>query len=97
MITAVDDSTKPDAPMIAAAGGKPYAMPTPDSSAPQMITCTAPSPKMSRRIAHSLAGRISSPIRNRNITTPSSATWMIASESWNSFSPNGPTATPAAR
>jgi len=73
MMTAVDDSTKPNAPMTAAGIGKPKAIPTPDSSEPQASTCARPSPKMSRRMAHSLAGRISRPIRKRNITTPNSA------------------------
>jgi len=43
MITAVDDSTKPIAPITATAGGQPKAMPTPDSSAPQTSTCAMPS------------------------------------------------------
>ena len=101
MITAVEDSTKPIAPITAAAGGRPNSMATPESSAPQARTCVAPRPKISRRMAHSLAGRISSPMRNRNITTPSSATWMIVSGSLNrpkeASGPKGPMKRPAAR
>ena len=97
MITAVDDSTKPLAPMIAAWTGKPPSMATPDSKAQQSSTWAAPRPKISLRSDHSLAGRISSPMMNRNITTPSSATWRIASGSANSLSPNGPITRPAAR
>ena len=54
------------------------------SSAPQATTCAAPSPKISRRRLHSRDGCISSPMTNRNMTTPSSATCRIASGSENS-------------
>ena len=49
-----------------------------------------PMPKISRRRLHSRDGCISSPMTNRNITTPSSATCRIACGSVNSRSPNGP-------
>ncbi len=97
MITAVDDSTKPIAPITATAGGQPKARPTPDSSAPQTSTCASPSPKISLRNAHSLVGRISSPIRNRNSTTPSSATCRMACGSSKNPSPKGPISRPAQR
>ena len=67
------------------------------SSVPQVATWAMPRPKISRRRLHSRDGCISSPITNRNITTPSSATCRIACGSVNSRSPNGPMMRPAAR
>ncbi len=71
--TAVDVITKPMPATNATGFGRPNAMPTPMSSPPQTMTCTAPRPKISRRSAHSRAGSISSPMTKRSITTPSSA------------------------
>ena len=51
------------------------------SKAPQAATCKIPSPKIWRRSFHSLVGCISSPITNRNITTPSSATAVSTTRS----------------
>ena len=97
MTMAVDDSTKPMAAMNATTGGNPARTPTPVNSAPQMATCATPRPKISRRRLHSRDGCISSPMMNRNITTPSSATCRIACGLVKSFSPNGPITRPAAR
>ncbi len=94
---AVDESTNPMAARNATTGGNPNRMPTPVISAPQVATCAAPSPKISRRRLHSRDGCISSPMMNRNITTPNSATCRIACGLVNSFSPNGPITRPAAR
>ena len=76
--TAVEVRTKPMAAKKATFGVSPKPMPTPVSSRPQTATCAAPSPKMSRRRLHNRDGCISSPITNRNITTPSSATCRMA-------------------
>ena len=97
MITAVDERTKPIATMKATGADKPAAMAVRVSSSPEPMTCAAPSPKMSRLRLHNRLGRISSPMMNRKITTPNSATCRMVSGSWNSPTPNGPIARPAAR
>ena len=74
MTMAVEDSTKPMAAMNAAGADSPASRPTPVSSAPQASTWATPRPKISPRSFHSREGCISSPMMNRNITTPSSAT-----------------------
>ena len=94
---AVEVSTKPVPAISDAASGYPRTTPTSDSTAIATRTCANPRPKMSRRIDQSLAGSISSPMMNRNITTPSSATCRIVSGSSNSARPKGPIARPAAR
>ena len=94
---AVEVSTKPAAPMNATGSGKPNASPTPVSAVVHNTICRVPSPKISWRRLHRCDGRISMPITNRNITTPSSATWRIACGSENQPSPNGPMTRPAAR
>ena len=94
---AVDVSTKPIAATKATGHASPASMPTPVSSVPQASTCASPRPKISRRRLHSRVGCISSPMMNRNITTPSSATCRMAAGSANSAAPKGPMATPAAR
>ena len=63
----------------------------------QSVTCAAPSPKISPRIAQSRDGFISSPMTKRKSTTPSSATCRMVCGSVKSRSPNGPMTTPAAR
>jgi hypothetical protein len=78
-------------------GDRPNTMPTPVSNRPQTATCAAPRPKISRRNPHKRDGCISSPITNRNMTTPSSAMWIMACGFVKSLSPNGPMMTPAAR
>ena len=97
MITAVELSTKPIAPMKATGADTPAAMATRVNSRPQVITWAAPSPKISRLKLHSRCGRISRPMMNRKMTTPNSATCRMVSGSRNSFRPNGPMARPAAR
>ena len=94
---AVEDSTKPIAAISAVCQGQPNSKPTIVSSPAMMATCAAPRPKMSRRSAHNFAGRISSPMTNRNITTPNSPTCKIVCASVMTPSPNGPMARPAAR
>ena len=94
---AVEVSTKPAAHTNATCHGKPNAMPTTVSAAAANTTCMLPKPKIWRRNAHKCDGFISRPMINKNITTPNSATWMMALGSLNSFSPNGPIASPAAK
>jgi hypothetical protein len=84
---AVDESVKPIAAMNATIGVMPSATPTPVSTVPQAITCATPSPKICPRRFHSRDGCISSPITNRNMTTPSSAVWRIDCGSAKSASP----------
>ena len=81
MTIAVDVSTKPAPATKDEATGKPVAMPIAVSSSEQIPTCMAPRPKISRRSPHNRDGFISRPMMNRNITTPSSATCRIASNS----------------
>lgn len=67
------------------------------SAAPQTSTCVRPTPKISPRISNSFFGFISSPITNRNSTTPNSA--KCSSLSGFSVKPRvsvAPTITPAA-
>ncbi len=97
MMTAVDDSTKPHAPIRATAGVKPRAMPTPVSSRAQAATWAAPRPKISRLRLHNRDGRISRPMMNSSITTPSSATCRMVMGSSKRPRPNGPIRSPAAR
>ena len=97
MTIAVDVRTKPAAAMNAAGRGSPSAMPTPSSAATQTPICSEPSPKIWRRSFHRWDGRISRPMTNRNMTTPSSATCSTACGSENRPRPNGPIARPAAR
>ncbi len=95
--TAVEVSTKPDAATKATGSAKPSNMPTPVNASAQTAICSAPSPKISLRKLHRCEGRISSPITNRNITTPNSATCRMACGALNRPNPNGPMASPAAR
>ncbi len=95
--TAVEVRTKPDAAMNATGKDSPSASPTPVSTVAQTTICAVPRPKICLRRLHRCEGRISSPITNRNITTPSSATCRIACGSANQPNPNGPIARPAAR
>ena len=75
MTIAVEERTKPVAPTKATRGEKPKTrIATPVSATLHTATCAAPSPKIARRRLHSRDGCISSPMMNRNITTPSSAT-----------------------
>ena len=97
MTMAVEDSTKPMAAMNAAGADSPASRPTPVSSAPQASTWATPRPKISPRSFHSREGCISSPMMNRNITTPSSATCRMDLGSEKKPMPNGPIARPAAR
>ena len=97
MTTAVEVNTKPAAPMNATGNGKPSSMHTPVSTVPQTTICRVPSPKISLRKLHRCEGRISRPITNRNITTPSSAVCRMACGSENQPNPNGPMARPAAK
>lgn len=94
---AVEVSTKPIAQTKDTASGKPNANPTQVSKAPQVRICALPRPKICPRRLHRCEGFISSPITNRNITTPSSATCRMDCGSLNHFRPNGPIARPAAR
>ena len=94
---AVEVSTKPDALTNATCHGKPNAMPTKVSMAAAKITCMLPSPKICRRRFHKCEGFISKPITKRNITTPNSATWIMACGSSKNFRPKGPIIRPAAR
>ena len=84
---AVEVSTKPVAQTNATCQGAPKAMPTKVSRIEQITTCMLPSPKICRRSPQRCEGFISSPITNRNITTPNSAMWMIEWESVTSPSP----------
>ena len=95
--TAVEVSTKPVAPMKATCQGKPNSLAMLVSTSAQVTICSVPSPKISLRRLHRCEGRISRPITNRNITTPSSAVCRIACGSENQPSPNGPIARPAAK
>ncbi len=97
MMTAVDESTNPMAPTAATGRATPAASAASVSSTLQVITCAAPSPKICRRSAHSLVGRISSPMMNRNSTTPNSAVCSKVSGSSINPMPKGPTASPPAR
>ncbi len=97
MTMAVDDSTKPMAPMKDTAGESPASTPAAVSTAPQVTTCNRPRPKISWRRFHSRVGCISSPMTNRNITTPNSAMSRMDCASLNTPSPKGPMASPAAR
>ena len=97
MMTAVEDRTKPMAPTKATEGEKPASMAVPVRIRPQNRTCAAPRPKISFRSPHSRLGRISSPMMNRKMTTPNSATCRMVWGSRNSFRPKGPMARPAAR
>jgi hypothetical protein len=97
MTMAVDDSTKPAAAMNATLPDSPPSMPTPVSKAVHTATCISPRPKIWRRMDHSLVGCISSPMTNRNITTPSSAMCRMVCASLKKPRPNGPMASPAAR
>ncbi|MOA38836.1 hypothetical protein D3C78_1605610 [compost metagenome] len=74
---AVDVSTKPAPLMKDTCQEKPNARPTPVSSSAHSTTCMLPSPKICPRKLHRCEGFISSPMTKRNITTPSSATWMM--------------------
>jgi hypothetical protein len=94
---AVEVSTKPMALMKDTVQEKPKATPTSVSMAPQTSTCRLPRPKMARRSAHRCEGCISRPMTKRNITTPSSAVWMMVCGSLNQPKPKGPMARPAAR
>jgi hypothetical protein len=94
---AVEVRTKPAAATNEMPSGKPSARPTHDSNALHAPTCNRPSPKISRRRLHRREGSISSPIMNRNMTTPSSATCRMACGSANNPRPNGPITSPAAR
>ena len=97
MTIAVEVSTNPMPKMNATSGSNPSSTPTPVSSAPQVATWIAPSPNICLRSAHSLAGSISSPMMNRNMTTPSSAVVSTDSGSLMSPIPDGPSSSPAAR
>ena len=97
MTIAVEESARPIAAISAAAKAAPTAMPAAASTMPETTTCATPSPKMSRRSAHSRDGFSSSPMTKRSITTPSWATLRIDSGSVKSRRPNGPIAIPAAR
>ena len=81
MTMAVEVSTKPVALTKDTAHEKPKSTPTKVSRIEQRITCRLPSPKICRRRPHRCEGFISSPMTNRNITTPNSAMWMMACES----------------
>ena len=81
MTIAVEVSTKPAPATNDTPTGKPPTMPTQVRSKAQTPTCIAPSPKISRLRPHSRDGCISRPMMKRNITTPSSATWRMASGS----------------
>ena len=97
MTMAVEVRTKPVPATNEIAGENPMAMPTSMSAAMQTPTWARPRPKISRRMPQSRDGSISSPMMNRNITTPSSATCRMAWASENRPRPNGPMASPATR
>ncbi|MNL76208.1 hypothetical protein D3C87_2021330 [compost metagenome] len=69
----------------------------PVRSAPQVATWMMPSPKICLRSAQSRLGSISSPMMNRNSTTPSSAAASTEAGSEISPVPEGPSNSPAAR
>ena len=97
MTIAVEVSTKPVPATKATVTGKPRASPTRVRAAMQAPTWARPRPKIARRMPQSREGSISSPMMNRNITTPSSATWRMAWASVNRPRPKGPIASPARR
>ena len=94
---AVEVRTKPAAPTNAVCGRIPSSIATPVNASVQVAICSVPRPKISRRRPHRCEGRISRPITNRNMTTPSSATCRIACGSVNQPRPNGPMINPALR
>ena len=96
-MTAVEDMTKPKAPTKATGQGAPAAMATRVRASPASPTWAKPTPKMALRMAHRRFGRISSPMMNRKMTTPNSATCRMVWGSRNRARPNGPMAAPAAR
>ena len=81
MTMAVEVSTKPEAQMKDTSHEAPNRVPTMVSRMALMTTCRLPSPKICRRRPHRCEGFISSPMTNRNITTPNSAMWMMECES----------------
>ena len=94
---AVEVITNP-APATNATGQfQPSRRPAQVSSTAHVAICSVPRPKICRRRFHRCEGRISSPITNRNITTPSSATCRIDCGLANQPKPNGPISRPAAR
>ena len=94
---AVDDSTNPEAATKATAPDSPASTPAAMSRAMHTTTCARPSPKICLRRFHSRDGCISSPMTNKNITTPSSATCKMVCASLKNPIPKGPMARPAAR
>ena len=97
MTMAVDDRANPNPATSAAYQASPASMAAPVRSAPQVRTWIAPRPKISRLRLHSRAGRISSPMMNRNSTMPISATCSMVSGSDTTPSTDGPKTRPAAR
>jgi hypothetical protein len=97
-MTAVEDRTKP-APAMKATGtlSPNTVVPASVSAAAATTTCVRPRPKIWLRIAQSLGGRNSSPITNRNMTTPSSEKCSVDSGSSTIPDADGPTSNPAAK
>ena len=94
---AVEDSASPAPSTVAAAQVAPNQCAAAASTAAVTTTCAVPSPNTARRITQSRCGRTSSPMRNSNITMPSSETPAIASTSVTSRSPDGPISAPPTR
>ena len=95
--SAVDDSARPSPITTDTCQESPSSSGGTASAAPQTSTCVRPTPKISPRISNSFFGFISSPITNRNSTTPNSA--KCSSLSGFSVKPRvsvAPTITPAA-
>ncbi len=94
---AVEDMAKPMPATSATISGTPSATPQAVTAASVATTCTAPIPRIERRICHRRCGLSPSPTKKSRSTTPNSANCRIASGSDTSFSPDGPIAMPAAR
>ena len=97
MTIAVEVSTNPDAPTNATCHDTPNILSINIIKAVAPNTCKDPSPKICRLRLHKCDGCISRPIMNKNITTPSSAVWMMVCGSVNIPKPNGPMIRPPAK
>jgi hypothetical protein len=82
---------------IAGAGRTPASHANVHATAPTARSCSAPSPKTSRRIASMRGQENSSPSVNSRKTTPISASARVAGASSSSPKADGPSSMPTAR